>query len=150
MFHQKELQLLEKILIIQEKTYLLINDRFPIMHIKFYVKHKHHLHERRLDMDLTLVNSPTAGALGVPVETKADGTVFQFDPAQIVWSVQDPSVLSFTQNADGTAQFKPVGVGTTQIAVVDQATQATKIVQGTVTPGVQPNTMDINFTNVTQ
>lgn len=101
-------------------------------------------------MDLTLVNSPTAGALGVPVETKADGTVFQFDPAQIVWSVQDPSVLSFTQNADGTAQFKPVGVGTTQIAVVDQATQATKIVQGTVTPGVQPNTMDINFTNVTQ
>lgn len=146
MFHSKELALLEEILREQRKTYNLINDRFHIMHIRF--KHKHH-HPKELDMDLQLVLSPTAGALGTPVETKADGSVFVFDPAQIQWSVQDGSILSFVQNADGSAQFKPLAVGSTQVAVIDNATQATKTVNATVTASVQPNTMDIVFSNVT-
>lgn len=143
----KELQLLEFIIKQQRRTYDLINDRFPIMHISF--KLHHHKCEGKLDMDLQLVLSPTAGALGVPVETKADGKPFVYDPTQIQWSVQDPTIVSFVQNADGTAQFKPLAVGTTQVGVVDKATGATKAVNATVSAGVQPNTMDINFTNIT-
>lgn len=121
------------------------------MHIKFHNKAIHvHNHQRKeLDMDLSLVLTPTAGALGVPVETKADGSVFAFDPAQIKWSIQDGSIVSFVQNADGTAQFKPLAVGSTQIGVVDTATGASKVVLATVTAAQQPNVMDINFTNVT-
>ncbi len=141
MFEHKELRLLREILELEEKIYNFLNNHFPIMHITF--------EGMDLDMDLNLVLSPTAGALGTPVETKADGTPFVFDPTQIQWSVQDPTIVSFVQNADGTAQFKPLAVGTTQVGVVDKATGATKAVNATVTAGVQPNTMDITFSNVT-
>lgn len=147
MFEHKELHLLKEILKQEKKNYNLINDRFPIMHISF--KLHHHKCEGKLDMDLQLVLSPTAGALGTPVETKADGTPFVFDPTQIVWSVKDPTIVSFAQNADGTAQFKPLAVGTTQVGVVDKATGAVKTVNATVSAGTQPNMMDITFSNVT-
>lgn len=152
LFHKEPLlrEILEKILEKQDATYNLINNRFPIMHIRFHYNHHHqHNYKRSLDMNLALVLSPTAGALGTPVETKADGSPFTFDPTQIVWSVQDSTIVSFVQNPDGTAQFKPLAVGTTQVGVVDKVTGASKVVNATVTQAQQGNSMDITFSNIT-
>jgi hypothetical protein len=154
MLHQKEHRLLDEILedILKEqkRIYDLLNNRLTIMHIRFKTHHKHHNHKEELDMDLNLVLSPTAGALGTPVETKADGTTFTYDPTQIQWSVQDPTIVSFVQNSDGSAQFKPLAVGSTQVGVVDKATSASKTITATVTPGTGTgNVMDITFSNIT-
>lgn len=102
-----------------------------------------------LDMDLNITLSPTASALGTAVETKPDGTPFTFDPTKIVWSVQDPSILSFTANPDGTAKFVPLVVGTSQVGVTDTATGASKAVLATVAAGAGANTMDITWSQIT-
>jgi hypothetical protein len=99
------------------------------------------------DVTLNLV-APFGNNLGTPVELLADGTTkFAYDPTKIAWAVQDPTVASFVQNADGSATFTPLKAGATGVAVSDSAT--TLSAQGvlTVTAGTtgQPTTMNISW-----
>lgn len=144
MFCKKELHTIIELL---HKIYNLINNTHQRIHIAFFTDDARNW--KGLDMDLVLTLSPTASALGVPVETLADGSPFTFDPTQIEWSVQDINIFSVTPNTDGTALFKPLAVGSSRIAVTDKATGATKVVNGVVNPAPQQNVMDINFTNIT-
>lgn len=54
-------------------------------------------------------------------ETDAAGQPVTIDPTQVAWSVGDPSIAELTQNADGSASFKALAVGQTQVAVTDKS-----------------------------
>jgi hypothetical protein len=52
-------------------------------------------------------------------ETDAAGQPVTFDPANITWSVNNPTIVALTQNPDGSASFKALAVGTTTVGVSD-------------------------------
>lgn len=85
----------------------------------------------------------------IPVETNADGSNFQFSPANIQWSVQDGTVCSVgpTNTTDGSTVVTALKAGTTQIGVADTVTglsaTATVTVNPTTPPG--PTSMSIKF-----
>lgn len=143
--HERRVEhLLERILKGLELIYNLLNKPTNLA-IEFINK------QGEATMDVTLVNSPTASALGVAVETNADGSPFTPDPTKIVWSVEDQTVLSFTPNADGTCLFKPLKVGVSKVGVSDSATGLSAVATATVTTGTGggPTTMEIQFKNIT-
>lgn len=78
--------------------------------------------------------SPTASVPATAVETNADGSVFQFNPANIEWSVQDNTIVKVTQNPDGSAVFTPLAAGSTQVGVADTSTGLSDVGAITVTP----------------
>lgn len=54
-------------------------------------------------------------------ETDAAGQPVTIDPAQVVWTVNDPSIAQLTQNPDGSATFKALAVGSTGVGVTDNS-----------------------------
>lgn len=84
----------------------------------------------------------------VPVETNADGSNFVFTPANIVWSVQDNTVVNQgVNNPDGSVSFTGLKAGVTQVGVADTVTglSATgSITVNAVTPP-GPTSMSITF-----
>lgn len=58
---------------------------------------------------------------GVPVETDQAGNVLAVIPANIVWSVDDVTIASFVQNADGSATFTALKAGVANATVKDTA-----------------------------
>src|SRR5579859_57398 len=126
--------------------------------IRDYLKGIFNLLQNDLSLDIVFTNSkgdivmdaqftltPSTPLLATPVEKKGDGTVFQYDPTQLVYSVKDPTIVSFAENADGTALFTPLAVGSTLVGLVDKATGAQVVVNATVTQGTLPNTLDITW-----
>jgi len=54
-------------------------------------------------------------------ETDAAGQPVTINPATVTWTVNDPTVVTLTQNADGSATFKAEKVGTTGVGVTDSS-----------------------------
>lgn len=148
MFDKTQDELLRKILRVDEKIkdYLEIlvdiqlNKRPNSLQIRFGIQEP--------GMPVTLSNTPTASVVGTPVETNADGSLFTIDPTKVTWDVQDATVASFVQNPDGTATFKPLKVGVTQVGVSDSATSLSATDTLTVV-AAGPTSMSINWGAVT-
>jgi len=120
--------------------------------------HHHHNHYEMGELKVMASNdvqlnltAPFGTNEGVPVELNADGSNFSFDLANIAWAIQDNTIASFVQNADGSADFTPLLAGSTGVAVSDRVTglsaQGTLTVVGVVTTG--PVSMNINWQNPT-
>ena len=54
-------------------------------------------------------------------ETDAAGQPVTITPSTVTWSVGDATIAALTQNADGSATFKALAVGTTSVAVTDSS-----------------------------
>lgn len=81
-------------------------------------------------MKITDIQSVTARAS----EKDARGNPATFDASKLVWASADPSKVSVTQNADGSATFTAVGPLTADAQGND--------------PGVQVSITDANLTQV--
>ncbi len=98
--------------------------------------------------DNSIALSPTAKAVATPTENNADGSVFTFNPADIQYAVQDPTVASFVVDpATGVATFTPLQVGATQVAVTDATTGATGSSLLTVTAAAGAKTLSLTWAN---
>lgn len=69
------------------------------------------------NMPGTMTDTQSIGAS--IAEQDGAGQPVTFDPAQITWTVGDPTIVALTQNPDGSASFKALAVGTTQVSVAD-------------------------------
>lgn len=102
---------------------------------------KHRLHLFFIQGDtivassVSVVLSPTASVPATIVETAPDGSVFNYDPNNIQYSVEDPTVVSFTKNADGSVVFTPLKVGTSNVGVADTSNGSSDTGLITVTQG---------------
>ncbi len=65
------------------------------------------------------------------IETDADNQPVTLNPANVTWSIDDPTVATLTQNSDGSATFKALKVGTANVSCTD--TGVTPPVVGTDT-----------------
>lgn len=116
---------------------------------KYYHHQKYHLYiiwkGPSINMSSVTLNitPPYGNNVGVPVETK-NGQPFTFDPATINWAVQDSSVVSFVKNADGSAIFTPLKVGSTDVAVQDSVTLASAT--GTISVEQSVDTFSMTIT----
>ena len=85
----------------------------------------------------------------IPVENNADGSVFVFNPANIVWSAQNPAIASVAaaNNPDGSTVVTAVGPGVAQIGVADTVTGLSAVATVTVNPVTPPGptSMSIQF-----
>lgn len=54
-------------------------------------------------------------------EQDAAGQPVAVDPTKITWTVGDSTIADLTQNPDGSASFKALAVGSTQVSVADSA-----------------------------
>ena len=54
-------------------------------------------------------------------ETDAAGQPVTFDPSKVTWTVGDPTIAQLTSNPDGSATFKALAVGTTQVSAADSS-----------------------------
>lgn len=97
--------------------------------------------------DVTLnLTAPFGPNQGIPVETNPDGSNFVYNPTNIQWAIQDPTIASFVQNADGSATFTPLKAGSTSVAVQDTSNSASATGVLTVTQPVSgPPTMSISW-----
>lgn len=68
-------------------------------------------------------------------EKDAAGQPVTFDPTKVTWTVGDATIVALTQNADGSASFKALAVGTTQVAVSDSGSGLSAQDTLTVTAG---------------
>jgi|SRR5208337_3690837 len=88
--------------------------------------------------------NPPQTVNGVVTETVNGQSVVPV-PANLLWSVQDPTVVSFVTNPDGSATFTPLAVGVTQVGCSDSATGNSGVGNLTVTQGTVPGTLTITF-----
>lgn len=77
-------------------------------------------------------------------ELDAKGQPVAVDPTKVQWTVGDPTVASVQQNADGSATFTALKVGTTQVAVTDSSNGLSAQDTLTVTAGAA-TTLQIAF-----
>lgn len=56
------------------------------------------------------------------LEKDAAGQPVTLNPANVTWSIDDPSIAQLTQNPDGSATFKALAVGSTNVHCTDNGT----------------------------
>jgi hypothetical protein len=59
------------------------------------------------------------------LETDAAGQPVTLNPANVQWSIDDTSIAQLTQNADGSATFKALKVGTANVSCKDTVANIT-------------------------
>jgi hypothetical protein len=94
--------------------------------------------------DVTLTLTPPQTTTGT-VTGIYKGQPYAPAPANLVWSVQTSGVVNLVQNADGSATFTPVAVGSTQVGVVDSSNQLSGT--GTITVAAGPDGLTISFSS---
>ena len=52
-------------------------------------------------------------------ETDAAGAQLQLNPANVTWAIEDPTIAEMTQNADGSATFRALKPGVTNVTCTD-------------------------------
>lgn len=55
------------------------------------------------------------------LETDADGQPVALNPASVIWAIDNPAIASLTQNADGSATFQALSVGTANVSCTDNS-----------------------------
>jgi len=70
------------------------------------------------------------------LETDAAGQPVTLNPANVTWSIDDPSIASLTQNPDGSATFKALKIGTANVKCTDNVANISGTDTLTVTAGV--------------
>lgn len=88
-----------------------------------------------------LSKGQTIAASGI--ETDAFGKAVTIDPANASWSIDDPSIASFVQNADGSATFTPLAAGDTIVRLTDNSTSA--VGTNTLTVSGGPDVLTLTF-----
>jgi hypothetical protein len=88
--------------------------------------------------------SDTQTLQATAIETDAAGQPVTIDPVNAAWGIDDPSIASLAQNADGSATFKGLKPGTATISLTDKATNAAGTNTLTVS-GQGPNALTISF-----
>jgi len=70
------------------------------------------------------------------IETDAGGNPVTLNPANVLWAVQDSTIATLTQNADGSATFKALKPGTTDVTCTDNSQTPPLVGTDTLTGGV--------------
>jgi hypothetical protein len=55
------------------------------------------------------------------METDAAGQPVSLDPASVTWAIDNAAIASLVQNADGSATFKALSVGTANVTCTDNS-----------------------------
>jgi hypothetical protein len=55
------------------------------------------------------------------LETDAQGQPVVLNPASVTWAIDDPTIASMVQNADGSATFKALKIGTANVSCTDNS-----------------------------
>jgi hypothetical protein len=77
------------------------------------------------------------------IETDAFGKPVTIDPANATWSIDDATIASFVQNADGSATFTPLATGSTIVRLTDNATST--VGTNTLTVSGGPDVLTLTF-----
>jgi hypothetical protein len=77
------------------------------------------------------------------IETDAFGKPVTIDPKNSSWSIDDSTIASFVQNADGSATFTPLATGSTIVRLTDNATST--VGTNTLTVSGGPDVLTLTF-----
>ena len=78
-------------------------------------------------------------------ETNAGGKPLTIIPANLAWSIDDPTVASLVQNPDGSATITGLTVGTVNVTVKDTAFNLSDSGSGVFTADLTPTSIAITF-----
>lgn len=114
---------------------------------------RHELFPSKLIINFAIgdINYMSDVTLTLTPPTKSNGTVTEIFkgqpyvpvPGDLTWSVQDGTIVGFVQNADGSATFSPLAVGSTQVGCSDKTTGLAGV--GTVNVAAGPDGLTIIF-----
>lgn len=80
------------------------------------------------------------------METDAAGNPVTLNPANVTWAIDNPAIASLTQNADGSATFKALTLGTANVTCTDNSVTPPLVGTDTLTVTAGPGAkLVLNF-----
>jgi hypothetical protein len=95
-------------------------------------------------VSITLVPPQSVNAVATEIYQGKPYTPVATD---LTWSLQDPTIVSLVQNADGSVTLSPLTVGTTQVGCSDKTTGLSGVGTLTVTQGASGDSLTITFSS---